>query len=586
MNMESNTITSENNKTKKLYTTTTSATSINSENESGEVVKVKTTRWNRFKDSFREYRPVETDNDPENGEPKEPESPLSRNLKNRHVQMMAMASCIGTGLFVGAGPALRDGGPLAMILGWSIIGSALYCTIQSLGEMCVVFPLPGAFTALTTKFVDPSWGFAVGWNYAIQWLVVLPLELVAAAITIKFWNDTINSAAFVVIFYVIILLINLFGSKGYGEAEFVFSIIKIVTVVAFFIMSIFFICGKGPSKEDIGVKYWKDPGYLSNGFKGVCSVFITAGFSYNGTELVGMTAAETLNPKKSLPAATKQVLWRILFFYIVSLTLVGFLVPYNEPRLMSSGSETSASPFVLAIKNASVKGLPSVMNVVIMIAVLSVGNSSVFACSRTLQSLSSMGMAPKFLNYIDRSGRPLRGILVSLFVGLLCFLAATPKQSEIFAWMMSIAGLSGIIAWISIGVCHLRFRAALKAQKQKVEELPFVAMTGIWGTWYSIIVFVFILVVQCWIAIDPIGSKPNAANFFKAYLTVPFALSFYITHKIYTKSWRVFIPASEIDLITGRKVFDLEILNKEIEEDKAHIKARPFYYKIYRKLWA
>ncbi|KAI6859980.1 amino acid permease, partial [Hortaea werneckii] len=285
----------------------------------------------------------------------------------------------------------------------------LYCTVHALGEMAVLFPVAGSFSAYSTRFLDPAWGFAMGWNYAMQWLVVLPLEIVAATLTIDFWNDSINPDAFVAIFLVLIVVINLFGVKGYGEAEFVFSIIKVIAVVGFIILGIILNCGGGPDGGYIGAKYWYDPGAFNNGFKGLCSVFVTAAFAFAGTELVGLAAAETANPRKSLPSAVKQVFWRISLFYMVALTVVGLLVPYKDPRLLSAESsvDAKASPFVIAITNAGITGLPSVMNAVILIAVLSVGNSSIYGSSRTLAALADQGQAPKILGYIDRKGRPI-----------------------------------------------------------------------------------------------------------------------------------------------------------------------------------
>lgn len=172
-------------------------------------------------------------------------------------------------------------------------------------------------------------------------------------------------------------------------------------------------CGGGINGGYIGGRFWYNPGAFHNGFKGVCSVFVTAAFAFGGTELVGLAAAETANPRKSLPTAIKQVFWRITLFYIMSLIIVGLLVPYDDPRLLTGGSaNTAASPFVISIENAGIEILPSVMNVVILIAVLSVGNSSIFGSSRTLAALADQGQAPKILGYIDRKGRPLVAIIV------------------------------------------------------------------------------------------------------------------------------------------------------------------------------
>ena len=213
---------------------------------------------------------------------------------------------------------------------------------------------------------------------------------------------------------------------------------------------------------------------FAHGFKGVCSVFVSAAFAFAGTELCGLAAAETANPRKSLPKATKQVFWRITLFYVISLTLVGLLVPYTDERLIGTSSvDASASPFVLAIKNGGIGGLPSVMNVVIMIAVLSVGNSSVFGSSRTLAALAASGQAPQIFGYIDKRGRPLVGIIVQCVFGLLCYITASSKSGDVFNWLLALSGLSSIFTWMSINLCLIRFRRALYAQGRDTSELTF-----------------------------------------------------------------------------------------------------------------
>jgi yeast amino acid transporter len=326
-------------------------------------------------------------------------------------------------------------------------------------------------------------------SYAMQWLVVLPLEIVAASITLSFWpgaQDT-NPAAWVTIFLIVIVAINFFGVRGYGEAEFVFAIIKVIAVIGFIILGIILNCGGGPNGGYIGGRYWQSnsvqpdyPGYntvprpesiasgaFNSGFKGLCSVFVTAAFSFAGTELVGLAAAEADNPRKTLPRAIKQVFWRIALFYIVALTIVSLLVPYGDPRLLGeSSTDAKASPFVIAINNAGISGLPSVMNVVILIAVLSVGNSSVYGSSRTLAALAEQNQAPKIFAYIDRKGRPMVSIIAASILGLLCYVVAGGQDTAGTAldWLYSLSGLSSIFTWGSICAAHIRFRAAWKKQ--------------------------------------------------------------------------------------------------------------------------
>ena len=546
--------------------------------------KPKGTAFSRIVDSFRRYEVEDLNLDPNLTDIEKTaiitaNSPLSRSLKNRHLQMIAIGGAIGTGLFVGSGKRLHTGGPAGVLIGYSLIGTMIYATCQALGELAVTFPVAGAFVTYNTRFIDPSWGFAMAWNYAMGWLITLPLELVAASLTVDYWNSTINPAAFVCIFWVLICIINFFGARGYGEAEFIFSIIKVTAVIGFIFFGIIVVSGGGPNHKYLGAQYYYNPGAFANGFKGVCSVFVSAAFAFAGTELAGLAAAETENPRKSLPKATKQVFWRITLFYVISLLLVGLLVPYNDKRLTSgtSSADARASPFVLAIVDAGIKGLPSVMNVVIMIAVLSVGNSSVYASSRTLAALAACNQAPKIFNYIDRKGRPIFGVIVTCLFGALCFLVAAKNESLVFDWMSALSGLSSLFTWGSICLCHIRFRYALQVQGRSTDEIAYTAQAGVWGSYYGLIFIILVFIAQFWVALFPLGGSPNASDFFQSYLSVPVVMFFYVGHKLWTRNWRLYVRAKDIDLDTGRRELDLDVLKQELLEEKEIIAGKPFY---------
>jgi amino acid transporter len=512
----------------------------------------------------------------------------------------------GTGLFVTSGAALSQGGPASLIIAYGIIGVLMFCTMQALGELAVLFPVAGSFSAYSTRFIDPAWGFAMGWNYAMQWLVVLPLEIVAASITVSFWpgaNET-NSAAWVTIFLVVIVAINFFGVRGYAESEFVFSIIKIIAVIGFIILGIIINCGGGPEGGYIGGRYWQTnsvpagyAGYLMgqpvgsiasgpfhSGFKGLCSVFVTAAFSFAGTELIGLAAAESANPRKTLPSAIRQVFWRICGFYMVALTIVSLLVPYGDSRLLGTSSQDAkSSPFVIAINNAGIDVLPSVMNVVILIAVLSVGNSSIFGSSRTLCALAQQGQAPRIFTYVDRKGRPLVAICAASILGLLCYVVAGGQSTSATAlgWLYSLSGLSSIFTWGSICFSHIRFRSAWKAQGHTLDELAYKSQVGVYGSWLGFILNCLVLVTQFWTAAFPIGygdksSSDRAQTFFLAYLGVPVVLTTYITYKLYYKT--SVMKAGDMDLATGRRELDTPAL---IEEEKRQMALRPKWRRIY-----
>ncbi|SGZ53872.1 CIC11C00000001530 [Sungouiella intermedia] len=553
--------------------------------------EVEQLRWQDFKDSFKRVSVDENDSelssldDIERANLLTSKSPLQRKLKSRNIAMIAIGSSIGSALFVGSGSALSTGGPAGILIAWSITGFAIFTTMQSLGELSVAFPVSGGFNLYASRFIDPSVGFSVAWNYFIQFLVLLPLELVSSSITMQFWNSSINPDIWVLIFYVVVCSINMFGVRAYGEAEFVFSVIKVVAVVGFIIVSIVLVSGGGPSGDHHGAEYWHNPGAFANGFKGVVSVFVTAAFAYAGVELCGLAAAESENPRKALPRAIKQVFWRILMFYLVSLTLICFLVPYNSERLLGASSvDVTASPFVIAIELGGIKGLPHVMNAVILVSVISVASTSVYASSRTLTSLAEQGLAPKICAYVDRAGRPLVAILISNVFALLAFIAASGKESEVFTWLLSISALSSIALWISINWAHIRFRRGLKAQGRSTNELTFVAQTGVIGSYIGGFIFILVLIAQFWIALYPIGSEPSAYGFFLSYLGGVILVVFYLGHKVWKKNWIFQIPAKDLDLDSGRRETDLELLREQIRHEKAVMGARPWYIRFYH-LW-
>lgn len=419
----------------------------------------------------------------------------------------------------------------------------------------------------------------------MQWLVVLPLEIVAATLTIDYWTlGSINNDAWVAIFLFVIIAINLFGVKGYGEAEFVFAIIKVVAVIGFIILGIVLTCGGGPQGGYIGGSHWQNPGAFNHGFKGLCSVFVTAAFAFSGTELVGLAAAETANPRKSLPTAVKQVFWRITLFYMVSLTLVGLLVPYNNDRLLNgtSSADASASPFVIAIEQAGISGLPSVMNVVIMIAVLSVGNSSIYGSSRTLAALADQGQAPKILGYIDRNGRPIVSIAIASALGFLAFLAGSSKQGDAFNWMLALSGLSAIFTWGSICLAHIRFRKGWRVQGHTLDELAFRSQPGLIGSWIGLALNIIVLIAQFWTGFAPIGyadmtTSELVENWFEVYLAAPVVLLFYIPYKIWYRT--PFVRSHNMDLHTGIRELNLAEL---LAEERAEKATWPKWKKVYK----
>ncbi|KAF2135712.1 uncharacterized protein K452DRAFT_238864 [Aplosporella prunicola CBS 121167] len=487
------------------------------------------------------------------------ERKLARSLQGRHMQMIAIGGSIGAGLFVGTGGALRTGGPGSLLVGFLIIGTMMMCTVHALGELAILYPVNGAFYEYAVRFIDPAWGFAMGWEYAIGWMVTLPFEITAAGITLEFWKsrEEVSPGVWAGVFMGALILVQLFGVRGYGEVEFVLAIIKILGCIGFIILGIVIDCGGVPTdtRGYIGARYWHDPGAFRNGFKGFCSVFVTAAFSFGGTEMVGLAAAEAKDPRRSLPKATRQVFWRIALFYVLNVFVMGLVVPSDSDVLLgASGANTKASPFVLAVQLAGIKGLPHVINAIITLAVLSVINSCTYGSTRVLQALASSDRAPRIFARLDRAGRPVYCIALQLAVGLLAFLTLAADAQTVFSWLLAVTGLSGQITYASILLAHLRFRRAWRLQGRGLEALPWRSGLGEAGSWVGLVLVGCSLAAIFYSGLFPIHESPNAAAFFQSYLAAPITLSLFLFWKAYTRDCGLGVDLRTVDLDCGRRM--------------------------------
>lgn len=539
-------------------------------------------RGNTFKRIIDGFKPAHDweaeDSGSSNQSPK-----VKKVLSARHLNMLAIGGSIGSGLFIGSGTALSNGGPGGIVIAFAVIGTMLFAVMQCLGELAVRFPITGAFYVYADRFMDSSWAFALGWNYVFLWLVSLPLELTSASLVLDYWSTdnngatNVNKAAWVALFWVVICCVNIFGVRGYGESEFVLAIIKVIAIIGFCIFGIVAAAGGIPNAPKHHAEYWETP--FPNGFKGLSACFVTAAFSFSGSEMAGLAAAETDNPAKNLPRAVKQVFWRILLFYLVSLTLVAFLVPYNNP-MFGKSKDGRSSPFVIAIRDANVKALPSIFNAVILVSALSVGNTAVYSSSRTMTALAYRGQAPKLLKYIDRRGCPLISVAVALTFGLLGFLVASKNQGEIFDWLLAFSGLAVILTFFSICWCFIRYRAGMRSQGVPLDVLSFKAAGGVLTGWYGAIICIVVLALQFWVALFPIGENPSPSAFFKVYLGLPIVIVMYFGHKVLYRC-AFFIRAKDMDLRSTQSDQELDIQLKNSQDFRAQLRGRNMLIRLY-----
>lgn len=506
---------------------------------------------------------------------------LKKSLKSRHLAFIALGGGIGTGLFVGSGSTLAHGGPGSIIIDYTLMGFMILTVLFALGELASLYPLPGAFSAYSRRFVDPALGFAIGYNYLMQWLATFPLEFTAATIVISYWNkdESMPNGAIVAIFWVFIIILNLFGARGYAEFEFCATSLKMLTLIGFIICAAVIDCGGAPNGGYRGAGTWYNPGAFNNNFKGFCSVLTTAAFAFTGTEVLGLAAAESSNPRKFMPRACKLVMYRVIVFYALSLFMVTLLVPYDHPMLTvgKSGNNPNSSPFVLAIKSGGIRVLPDIVNAVIMLSAISVSNSAVFAASRTLHALAGQGMAPQIFAYVDRAGRPLVAAILSLLFGALAFMVYVGDDhgAEVFNWLLAISGLSILFTWASICLSHIRFRAAWVRQGRPLAGIPWQSPLGVYGSYIGLIFNVLVVIAQFYNSAFPIDegdltSDRRAYEFFLGMISLVVFLVFFFAYKI-VKRTRI-VPLEEIDLDSGlREVEPMEVL----EQERAQIRSLP-----------
>ncbi len=399
---------------------------------------------------------------------------LSRRLRARHISMIAIGGSIGTGLFVASGNAIFSAGPGGAIFAFIAIGIMVYFLMTSLGEMATYMPVSGTFCKYCTDYVSPSFGFAMGWNYWFNWAITIAAELSAASFIMKFWFPHVPFIVWSAIFFFLLLGLNLLSVRFYGEAEYWLSSMKIFAVIAFIIIGSLMIVGI-VGHQSIGFQNWTiGDAPFHGGWTAIIGVFFIAGFSFQGTELVGVTAGETENPRKNIPRAIKGVFWRILIFYILAMVVISFIIPYtNNSLINASTSHIGLSPFTIVFKKAGFTFAASFVNAIILIAVLSAGNSDMYSATRLLWHLSEEKHAPKIFSKVSRQGVPIIALLASALFGSFVFLSSLFGSGVVFFWLINISSLSGFIAWFGIALSHYRFRQAYVREGNDIKDLPY-----------------------------------------------------------------------------------------------------------------
>lgn len=469
---------------------------------------------------------------------------LQRKLKARHLTMISLGGAIGTGLFLGSGPAIHSAGPGGALVAYAVIGIMVYFIMTSLGELASFMPVSGAFSTYATRFIDPALGFALGWNYWFTWAMTLAAELSAATMVMKFWFPDSSSFLWSSLFLVLIFLLNYVSVKGYGEGEYWFSLIKVATIIIFIVVGILMIFGI-MNGEAVGFKnFTVGDAPFAGGFLATLGIFIAAGFSFQGTEIVGVAAGESEDPAKNVPRAVRSIFWRIFLFYILAILVIGLIVPYTNGNLQ--GHTIMVSPFTMVFEKVGLAFAASVMNAIILTAVLSAGNSSLYVTSRMLYSMAKDGMAPRIFGKLNKRGVPIWGLVVTSLVGMLAFFASIFGDGVIYIWLMNAVGVTGFIFWLGIAASHYRFRKAYIAQGYSLNDLPYKSKWFPFGPIFSFALCFFVLLAQNYQAF--IGDDINWASVIAAYLGIPFFLIMWLGYKFIKKTKVVPLEECKIDL--------------------------------------
>ena len=474
-----------------------------------------------------------------------PGGSLKRSLKSRHLTMIAMGGAIGTGLFVASGNSINTAGPGGALLAYAAIGFMVFLLMQSLGEMATHLPVAGSFEEYSTRYISRSFGFAIGWNYWYNWAITVAAELVAAALVMRYWFPDVPAWIWSAAFLLILFALNALSARAYGEGEFWFSLIKVITVVVFLVLGVLMILGilGGPSP---GFHNWTaGEAPFVNGFTGIMSIFMVAGFSFQGTELVGVAAGEAENPGETVPKAIRTVFLRILLFYIGAIAVIGFLIPYTDPHLLASDVEdVSISPFTLVFEHAGVLAAASVMNAVILTAILSAGNSGLYASTRMLYALAKTGKAPRFLARVNRRGVPMYALLATTLIGMFCFLTTLIGEGEAYVWLINASGLAGFIVWMGIAWSHYRFRKAYVLQGGDPKDLTYRARFFPVGPIVALVMCAIVIVGQGYSIFT--SGDVNPLSLLSSYLGLPIFLALWLGHKLVTKDKPVDLRTADV----------------------------------------
>ncbi|CCK72861.1 uncharacterized protein KNAG_0L02470 [Huiozyma naganishii CBS 8797] len=498
---------------------------------------------------------------------------LKKQLKSRHISMIAIGGSLGTGLLIATGESLKVAGPVSTLIAYTFVGIMVFFTMACLGEMATFIPLDG-FTSYASRYCDPALGFAVGYAYLIKYFILPPNQLTAAAMVMQYWvpRDTVNPGIWVTLVFAVITVINIFGVRFFGEFEFWLSSLKVLIMIGLIILLFVIMLGGAGSHDRLGFRYWKHPGAFNDysddisgslgKFVSFVAVLVLGVFAYLGIELTGIVAAEASNPRRSVPKAIKLTFYRILVFYVVSIFLLGMCVPYNDEKLVTTNENSlTASPFSIAILNAGITVLPDIFNGCLLIFVFSAANSDLYVASRNLYSLAVDNKAPKIFAHTNRWGIPYNSLFVSCLFCLLAYMTVSSSSAQVFKYFVNVVSIAGLLTWISILITYICFDRAVRAQHVDKSTFAYVAPFQPYGAYVSLFFCCLIAIIKNFTVF--LGHF-DYKTFITGYIGLPIFVLCYFGYKITCKS--EIRSARYVDLVSQKSLVDREQVEYELIE--------------------
>ncbi|KAL3468515.1 amino acid permease/ SLC12A domain-containing protein [Aspergillus heterothallicus] len=509
---------------------------------------------------------------------------LHRSFTPRQVHVISLGCNIGSGLFIGTGKALANGGPGNMILAYFVVCIGVWAHLQTLAEMTIAFPTSGNYIDYADRWVDPALAFGAGLAEWLGWTAVFASEAKFFVVLVDYWaKGSISEAALLSIFVVICLAVFLVPNQYFAWLQYFGSLVKVFLFIFNTIISLVLIGGAGPSGSVKDGSTWTELPVFKNGFGGFASAALLAIWAIGDQIYIGVLGGEAESPRYSMAHAANVVPWRVSVFYMVSVVLVSILVPSSDSRLLG-GSGSAASPFVISVDDAGIKGVPDLINACMIIGILAIALECIYLPSRILRTMALQKLIPSFIAKVDDKGRPRWALLLTSAVGVvLTYMSLSGKGLEVLNWLISITSASFFINWAIVAFTSFRFRTAVKAQNAPIFSGTYSWKSPLWplAPAGALIVSILLLVCLLYSSIEPLGEMGfTAYNFFMniigiLVIAVPTAL-----YKVCLRTeWR---DPTAADLVTGRR----QLTQEEIILMDDHY-SRPLWRRVstYVKLW-